>query len=380
MPVSPKKKKRRGVWLFAAMLAVLVGATVIYSSFVEPAPFVPDGSRGGSYEALDSREDGTTIPKTDGGSARLQMVRTHGEALTAKEIFQRVNPAVVTVAAVHKGGTASIGTGVIFTADGYLLTNAHVIEGGESCMVLLPDGRRYDASLVGYDLDEDVAVLKAMDASDLPTAEIGNSADLMEGDKVYAIGNPLGLELRNTLTDGIVSAVNRKVTVEGRVMTMIQTNAALNAGNSGGPLINEYGQVIGLNTVKMVTGFGEADVEGLGFAIPSETVEYLANQILRHGQSLPETSIGVTVSPLDRDGNRVEGLYVHIVAVGSCADTAGIRPDDIILTADGVPVTETYELLAVRHAHAPGEALVLTVRRGEETFTAAVVLDAAEES
>ena len=247
-------------------------------------------------------------------------------------------------------------------------------------MVLLPDGRRYDASLVGYDLDEDVAVLKAMDASDLPTAEIGNSADLMEGDKVYAIGNPLGLELRNTLTDGIVSAVNRKVTVEGRVMTMIQTNAALNAGNSGGPLINEYGQVIGLNTVKMVTGFGEADVEGLGFAIPSETVEYLANQILRHGQSLPETSIGVTVSPLDRDGNRVEGLYVHIVAVGSCADTAGIRPDDIILTADGVPVTETYELLAVRHAHAPGEALVLTVRRGEETFTAAVVLDAAEES
>lgn len=376
LPLRTKKKKRRGVLVFAAIVLGMAGVVGIYGAVVGPAQPLPGDSYGG-YHSLDIWDAGTTIPKVDGGDARLQIVRTHGEALSAKEIFKKVNPAVVTVAAVHGNDSASIGTGVIFTSDGYLLTNAHVIEGGKSCLVLLSDGRRFDALLVGYDEEQDVAVLKAMDASDLPTAEIGNSADLVEGDKVYAIGSPLGLELRNTLTDGIVSAVDRDVEVDGRIMTMIQTNAALNAGNSGGPLINEYGQVVGLNTIKMVSDFGEVSVEGLGFAIPSETVEYLANQILRHGKSLPETSMGITVSPLDPDGNRVEGLYVHGVSVGSCAAEAGIRAGDIILTADGVAVMETHELLSVRHTHAPGEELKLTVERGEETLHITLILDAA---
>ena len=151
---------------------------------------------------------------------------------------------------------ASVGTGVILTEDGYIITNAHVIAGGTSCYVALADGSIFDAALVGYDAEQDLAVIKAQDtdgraAQGLPAAEFGDSDALSVGDPVYAIGNPLGVELRGTLTDGIVSAINRDVDVDGVTMTLIQTNAALNNGNSGGPLINRYGQVIGINVMKM---------------------------------------------------------------------------------------------------------------------------------
>lgn len=245
-------------------------------------------------------------------------------------------------------------------------------------MILLADDRRYEAQLVGYDQKRDVAVLKAIDAADLPTAEIGDSTRLVEGDKVYAIGNPLGLELRGTLTDGIVSAINRDVKVGDRTMTLIQTNAALNEGNSGGPLINEYGQVVGLNVVKMSAGIGETVVEGLGFAVPSETVAYLANQILEYGAPLPDTSLGITVYAIGEEDGEVCGLMVYEVIDGSCADQAGIRPGDVILSADGEATLKTADLLAVRRSHAPGDEMELTVLRGIETITVTVILDEAK--
>ena len=375
LPAAAPRNSKKGLVIFLLLFALLLGVTIaqwVVFGFPEHTWIGAHSGESNSHQEL------TTIPVVSGGDAKLVLSTTHSDPLTAQEIYRKVNPAVVVVVAAQEDGSALLGTGVIFTEDGYLLTNAHVIEGGQSCMILLPDDRRYEAKLVGYDEKRDVAVLKAMDAEQLPTAEIGDSTQLVEGDKVYAIGNPLGLELRGTLTDGIVSAINRNVKVGDRTMTLIQTNAALNEGNSGGPLINEYGQVVGLNVVKMSAGTGETVVEGLGFAIPSETVEYLTNQILQYGAPLPDTSLGITVSAIHRDDESVHGLLVHEVVSGSCAETAGLRAGDVILSADGVKTLKTADLLAVRRNHAPGETLTLSVLRGAETITVTVVLDQAE--
>ncbi len=375
LPAARPRGGKKGVALFLALLVALLGGTGAYW-MVFGVPDRPD--RGAYFGQLNAENDPTAIPVVQGGDTRLSVQKEHGPLLTSQEIYQKVNPAVVAVMAVQSDYSASIGTGVLFTEDGFLLTNAHVIEGGQSCTILLADDRSYEAELVGYDRKRDVAVLKAVDASGLPVAEIGDSKQLRVGDRVYAIGNPLGLELRGTLTDGIVSAINRDVEVDGRTMTLIQTNAALNEGNSGGPLINEYGQVVGLNVVKMSAHEGETGVEGLGFAVPSETVEYLANQILQYGAPLPDTSLGITVYAVGAEGDAVRGLMVRQVTEGSGADLAGIRAGDIILSADGAAVRETADLLARRRQHAPGEDMTLTLLRGGETITVQVTLDAAE--
>lgn len=375
LPAGRPRSGKKGLALFLALLMVLLGGTGAYWA-VFGVPERP--GRGAYFGQLSAEESPTAIPVVQGGDTRLSVQKEHGPLLTSQEIYQKVNPAVVAVMAVQADYSASIGTGVLFTEDGFLLTNAHVIEGGQSCTILLADDRRFEAELVGYDRKRDVAVLKAVNASGLPAAEIGDSRQMTVGDRVYAIGNPLGLELRGTLTDGIVSAINRDVEVDGRTMTLIQTNAALNEGNSGGPLINEYGQVVGLNVVKMSAHKGETGVEGLGFAVPSETVEYLANQILRYGAPLPDTSLGITVYAVGAEGDSVRGLMVRQVTEGSCADQAGVRAGDIILSADGTAVSETADLLARRRQHAPGERMTLTLLRGGETITVQVTLDAAE--
>ena len=203
-----------------------------------------------------------TIPGyPTGGDTRLTLTPAGDlPALTIQEIYDKVTPSVVAVIGKQKMSVSvSVGTGVIFSPDGYIITNCHVIAGSSSCSVWISDAygidTTYDAKVVGYDEDADLAVLKVESDTDLPAAEFGVSDDLQVGDPVYAIGNPLGVELRNTLTDGIVSAINRDVDVDGVIMTLIQTTAALNSGNSGGPLINQYGQVIGINTIKMMSSY-----------------------------------------------------------------------------------------------------------------------------
>ena len=244
-----------------------------------------------------------------------------------------MNPSVVAVVAEQSDGSAAVGTGVIMTESGYIITNAHVISGGKSCWVALDTGVTYDARLVGYDEDEDLAVLRAIADNPLPAAEFGNSDLLTVGDPVYAIGNPLGVELRGTLTNGIVSAINREVEMQGRTMTMIQTNAALNNGNSGGPLINSYGQVIGINTMKM------------------------------SNSSLSEEEATVEVYTVDD-------------ALG--AAEAGVQPGDIILEADGQPVSVTSDLLTVRRSHSVGDTIRLTIQRDGQSLTVDVVLYASK--
>lgn len=378
LPCPAPRAKKSGLAIFLLLIALLLLCSFAYWQIAG----LPDrgGAADGSISASDVQSDTIRIATVSGGGTRVKICPAGGEKLTAQEIYQKVNPAVVAVVTALDDDSGAVGTGVIISEDGYLLTNAHVIEDGVSCTVLLADNRRYEAKLVGYDTKRDVAVLKAVGAAGLPTVELGDSTALVEGDRVYAIGNPLGLELRGTITDGIVSAVNRRVRVNGRTMTLIQTNAAINQGNSGGPLINEYGQVVGLNVVKMSARSGETVVEGLGFAVPSETVEYLANQILEYGAPLPDTSLGISVYAVGNADSAVRGLMVAEVTEGSCAQRSGVREGDVILSADGQQTLETADLLAVRRSHAPGETITLTLRRGSEKLTLPVVLDEADDT
>ena len=379
-PAVKKKKSRRGLWIFLGCLiglVVIVAATVIISLARRDA-MGGDGFPGENGDASSIIHMGgeveTSIPviKAEEG-LRLQLEDERGEALTIQEMYARVNPAVITVVADEDFGS-SVGTGVLMTEDGYFITNAHVIDGGQTCWIILASGVTYDAKLVGYDEEMDLAVLKAVDAEGLPVARFGNSDTAVVGDTVYAIGNPLGLELRGTLTDGIISAVNRDVAMEGRTMTLLQTNAALNSGNSGGPLINEAGQVIGINVMKMTnTDWDhEATVEGLGFALPMSDMVFVVNDILAHGYFRGIPTIGINVITDAAPGGTQ--VVVHSVVEGTGAAEAGLQAGDIVLAADGVEVFNTSDLLIVRRNHSVGDTVVLTVQRGEEIFEAEILL------
>ncbi|BAL01766.1 serine protease [Oscillibacter valericigenes Sjm18-20] len=365
VPTAANEKKahsQKGLWIFliclATVTALAVGAFFQGGGFFRSAPPDEDGEYHQSEDWDTQKVSIASYPSGKGAVMGLSV--THGDALTIQEIYRLVNPAVVTVMAQLDYG-ASVGTGVIFQEDGYILTNYHVVAGGTDCSVTLASGRTYEAKYVGGDSGNDVAVLK-VNASGLATAEIGDSDALAVGDTVYAIGNPLGVELRGTLTDGIVSAINRDVDVQGRTMTLIQTNAALNEGNSGGPLINVYGQVVGINTIKMMSF--SSNVEGLGFALPMRSVQKMVNDILDCGEVLPEPRLGVTVYDMPKilpDGT--QGVEVQDVNPDSAADKAGVKAGDVIVSAAGQSVTERHMLLSVRRQFNIGDDLPMTVWR-----------------
>ncbi len=380
-PQPPKKHSRKGLWIFLAVMAVLVMAAVAAALIAGPED---GGTADDDHDASSIVDifdkDIPTIDRVEGDpELRFFCTAAEGEALTAQEVYAAVNPSVVMVAVAIDEEKASIGTGVILTEDGYVVTNAHVIAGGLSAWVALDTGEVLDAELVGFDSNEDLALLKLVDGQGLPAARLGDSDACVVGDQVYAIGNPLGVELRGTLTNGLISAIDRQVTMEGRVMTMLQTTAALNNGNSGGPLINDQGQVIGINTMKMSGGkTATATVEGLGFAVPTRRVVAVINDIMATGAFHGIPSLGIYVGQeMQADG--AYQLVIYDVTEDYGAAEAGLLPGDVILAADGTEVHETWELLDLRGRHIVGESMVLTVQRGDQVFDADVTLYAAEE-
>lgn len=361
-----RRRRRRGLWIFlACFVGIVVLAAVSLLLERRLGPILGDSFEQ-YYDELPVRENSgeITIPLWAGeGNSPLTVAAEHGETVTAQQVYQQVNPAVVMVLAQLEDGT-SVGTGVIFSSDGYILTNYHVLEGGSRCWVVLDTGYQCSAWYVAGDEDHDLAILK-VDETELPTAEFGDSDLLTVGDQVYAIGNPLGVELRGTLTDGIVSAIDRDVMVDGRVMTLIQTNAALNSGNSGGPLINAYGQVVGINVIKMTSEY--SNVEGLGFAIPSASLERIVNDLLTWGESQPEPQLGVTVLQAGVEiSEGTWGLEVIEVTAGSAAAEAGIQEGDYLLSANGEPLRSSRDLLRVRrHCYVGDELPVVLWRDGQ---------------
>ncbi len=380
-------RRRRGVW--AAAVALLLVGVVCIGLGIWFILRSGEGARWRDYDgpprdyywedqAGDPGETTIHTYRPVGGGAALELSSADGlEPLTPGEVYSRVRPATVTVLGYQKD-RGSVGTGIIFDAEGYVLTNYHVIAGSSECEVRLTDqygaDTPYDAWLVGGDEDQDLAVLK-IDGTDLPTAEFGQSSQLAVGDPVYAIGNPLGVELRATFTNGIVSAIDRDVDVDGVTMTLIQTNAALNSGNSGGPLVNQYGQVVGINTIKMMSDYDT--IEGLGFSIPTSWAAKWVNEIIRYGEILPQPVLGITIHRVPEtlpDGTT--GLRVTEVTSGGSGDRAGVLAGDRIVAFDGQAVGRMEELLVIRHQHSVGDLVPLRVWRNGEYLDLTMKLQA----
>ena len=290
---------------------------------------------------------------------------TPENGISLQDIYEKNIPSVVSITSSLTSGS-STGTGVVLSEDGYLVTNFHVIENANRISVQLTDGRELSAGVVGTDPVSDLAVLY-VDAGGLTPAQFGNSEVLRVGDAVVAIGDPLGSSFRGTMTDGIVSAINRNVMVNGRNMNLIQTNAALNSGNSGGPLINCYGQVIGINTMKIGAFTDKSGVEGLGFAIPSATVKDVVNQLIRQGYVSGRPWLGIqgeSFSPFYQHFYRMPaGLYITGVEAGSPAGQAGIQEGDLLMTMDGETVSSMEILNRLLYNHQVGDSVELTIYR-----------------
>ncbi len=299
------------------------------------------------------------------------------DALCLQDIYSSVIDSVVSISSMTSSGTSS-GTGIIMSSDGYVITNHHVITGALVISVLTNDNQEFEAALVGSDEMSDLAVLK-IDARGLQAAEFGDSSKLRVGDSVVAIGDPLGVQLRGTMTNGIISAINRDLTVGDRTMTLIQTNAALNNGNSGGPLINCYGQVIGINTVKMSSYYtATASVEGLGFAIPISVAKPIIDELIENGYVAGRPAIGISGDSLPsyyRTYYRLpEGVYVTSVNEGSDAKAKGIREGDIVTAINGERISSIDELNTVKNQYAAGDEVTLTVYRSGTYYEVTVTL------
>ena len=393
-------KKHRGIIAALLVAVIFLGGIVSALGIMNVRLFsqlqAPD-SDDGALSFLPSDEDNTDEehndnssqgnPAPDGSAPELVLQDTpqgvenipQEGGLSLQSIYEQNIPSVVSISCDFPNGSGS-GTGVVLSENGYLVTNSHVVSGATDIRVLFTDERHLPASLVGADPVSDLAVLY-VDAADLTPAQFGNSQQLRVGDSVVAIGDPLGTEFRGTMTDGIVSAINRDVESGNRTMTLIQTNAALNSGNSGGPLINCYGQVIGINTMKIGAFSDSAGVEGLGFAIPSATVKEIVDQLIRQGHVSGRPDLGIT-------GERVSeayqlyyhlpaGVLVRTVEEAGAAEKAGIAPGDIILAVESTRVTDPESLNEALYAYNAGDTVTLTVQRSRKQFTLRLTLQQA---
>lgn len=266
----------------------------------------------------------------------------------------------------------SMGSGVIISADGYIITNEHVIDGATTITVEDVNGNTYDATLIGSDSKTDIAVLK-IDAENLTYAEIADSDSLEIGDDAIVIGNPLGTGI--SVTNGIISALNKEVTIENETMYLIQTNAAVNKGNSGGGLFDINGNLIGIVNAKSSSTSSSVSVEGLGYAIPSNTVINIANDIIDNGYVRNRATLGVTITEISKDtAGFPKGVYITSIVEGGAADDAGLQTYDRIVALDGKEVNSYSELSAILNSMSIGDNTTITVIRNNEELTLDITL------
>lgn len=305
------------------------------------------------------------------------------DALSISQIASIVSPSVVEVTTetistnpffpqyVQDGA----GSGVIISEDGYIITNAHVISGASQIKVRTSDKTEYEAELIGSDSKSDIAVLK-IEATGLTPAVVGNSDNLVVGEFTLAVGNPMGT-LGGTVTNGIISALNRDITVQGQTMNLLQTNAAVSPGNSGGGLFNEKGELIGIVNAKSA----EEGAEGLGFAIPVNTAMEVAQSLIDNGYVTGRPALGIQVLAVSdwqmmvQYGVSQPGVYIVDVTEGSCADKAGLKAGDLFVSIDGNSVTGTVDVTGALDSHAVGDTLEIQVAREGKVVQVSVVLE-----
>lgn len=406
-----KKPKKTGK-VFTKVIAFAVCAAVISAGSIQAYKYIDDNfsfnnffSRNASVESENNNESSNSVQGNDNNSDQksLMELASREGSLTVPEAVDKVMPAVVGISSEFPVSSnqysgwffsqgqqtetqvaTATGTGIVMTSEGYIITNAHVIYDetnnygkATNVSVLMSDETEYEASIIGYDTDTDIAVLK-IDATGLTAAEFGNSDDLQVGELVLAVGNPLGFELFGSVTSGIVSALNREITINDKNMNLIQTDAAINSGNSGGPLINSFGQVIGINSAKMTSTYSSASVEGLGFAIPITQAKEIIDDLISFGYVKGRPQIGITCINVDESTaslyNMPVGAYVRSVTPNGAADLAGIQEGDIIIGADGQAISSTEELNDIKNNFNAGDTLKLTISRNGEDIDVNITL------
>ena len=368
-PMSPKQKGAIKIVALCLVCALLGGlAQPIYSSL-----------SGGNETTIYTGD--RTPTQVDTAS-----VDTSKELTTAEIYAKYVNSCVgITVDIVSTnifGQTvtgAAAGSGFVITEDGYILTNYHVIDGANSIKVTFDNGKEYTATYVGGEEKNDIAVIK-VDATGLTPVVIGKSSDMLVGEQVTTIGNPLG-ELTFSESTGIISALDRSITMsDGRQMNMIQTDCAINSGNSGGPLFNSHGEVIGIVSAKYSSGSNStsASVEGLGFAIPMDDVASMVSDLVKNGYVTGKPIMGISVADVDESVTSYgvpQGAIIRVVTPDLCGAKAGLQAGDIVTKIDATDVTSASDLTSAIGNYKPGDKVTLTIFRSGETKTVEVTLE-----
>lgn len=369
-PIKEKKNHPVLVVLLSAVLGTSGGALGAY--------LVTSNNASSKQVIVYQDTNGVTTSNTS---------NTANSGLSIKEIAAKASPSVVEINIEGQttgygffGGTyttQAAGSGVIISKDGYIITNNHVVEGATSITVKTSDGTEYAATLVGTDSKSDIGVIK-VEADNLTPATIGDSSTISVGDTAVVIGNPLGT-LGGTVTDGIISATDREISINNETMNLIQTNAAINSGNSGGGMFDANGNLIGIvNAKDSGTTSSGTTIEGLGFAIPINDAMNIAKQLIESGQVTDRPTIGVTLQTITKDyGNYKAGLYIADVSKGSGAEAAGLQPGDQIVGADGTEIASYTELSKILRNKHVGDILTLTIVRDGEQMDVDVTLTGA---
>ena len=373
-PEKPKKEKKGfGAGKLVALglcCAIIGGAMGFGGAWL--------GNRLGAEEGTPGKGSASVVYEGERETNVINTVRVDtNEMKTAAEVYaENVNSTVGITTSIttnywgYQTTSAASGSGFILTEDGYLLTNYHVVEGSNSIKATMYDGTSYEAALIGYDASNDIAVLK-IDAQGLTPVVLGNSDNMNVGDPVVAIGNPLG-ELTFSLTQGAISALDREITLSGgTTMNLMQTDCAINSGNSGGALFNLYGEVVGITNAKYSSNaMSEASIDNIGFAIPINTVRSIVESIIENGY-IAKPYIGVTVSDVSEETQSYglpKGAAIKSVAEDSPAEKAGLKANDIITAVNGEEISGQSDLVKLVKAASVGDKLEMTVYRQGETL------------
>lgn len=389
---NKRKEKKKGmsagkviaVGIVCAMLGGLAGGGV--SLLVNNS--LNGKAQLGQSEVQQGDALGTTLLESIRENESVNIISINGlEELTVPEIYQNNVASAVGISVESQGmnffgqitSTAASGSGFVITENGYIITNHHVIDDAQTIKVSFENGDSYDAELIGSDEDNDIAVIK-IEASGLKPVVLGDSSQLNVGETVVAIGNPLG-ELTYTLTQGVVSALDRSITMsDGNMMNLLQTDCPINSGNSGGPLFNSFGELVGIVNAKYSSNsYSSASIENIGFAIPINDVKDMISDIIQYGYVTGKPYLGIrptTISMNDALRYDLEqGVYVNSVVEGSSAEAAGLKKGDVIVAVDGKEVLSVSELAAVLKKHKAGDEIVITVYRDENKLELPTVLD-----
>ena len=368
--MKPVKKKRMGLKIAAlALVCALAGGAV--------GGGVAWGITSGVFGGAE-----TTVQISGRPVTEVELVTVDGKTeMTDAEVYAANVNSVVSINVTGTSGTnffgqpvqtASAGSGFVLTKDGFIVTNYHVVKNAETVKVTLYNGDEYEAKYVGGDEDYDIAVIK-VEASELQPVILGDSAGLNVGDHVLAIGNPLG-ELTFSMSGGMVSSVDRAINVNGTPFNMIQTDASINSGNSGGPLFNSYGEVVGIVSAKYSSSGGGASVEGLGFAIPMNDVVAMIQDIMTNGYITNKPYLGITGGTMTEEMaaqyryDISTGVFVYSVEEGGAAADAGLKMGDVIIKVDDHEIGSMEDLTVVKKQYAAGDTVTLTIyREGSET-------------